>query len=76
METRDNVDEDKRQQMIAEAAYFRAEKSGFLGDDPLRDWREAEAEIDAQLQQRTAAREDRQRRTLKKEPALLGVDRT
>lgn len=35
--------------MIAEAAYFRAERRGFNGGDPVRDWCEAEAEIDGQL---------------------------
>jgi hypothetical protein len=37
--------------MIAEAAYFRAERRGFNGGDAVRDWCEAEAEIDAQLRQ-------------------------
>jgi hypothetical protein len=35
--------------MIAEAAYFRAERRGFTSGDALRDWCEAEAEIDARL---------------------------
>ena len=39
----------ERQQMIAEAAYFRAERRGFNGGDAVRDWCEAEAEIDARL---------------------------
>jgi predicted nucleic acid-binding Zn-ribbon protein len=39
----------QRQQMIAEAAYFRAERRGFSGGDAVRDWCEAEAEIDARL---------------------------
>jgi hypothetical protein len=39
----------QRQQMIAEAAYFRAERRGFNGGDTVRDWCEAEAEIDARL---------------------------
>ena len=39
----------QRQQMIAEAAYFKAERRGFSGGDAMRDWCEAEAEIDAQL---------------------------
>lgn len=38
-----------REQMIAEAAYFRAERRGFEGGDPLTDWLEAEAEITARL---------------------------
>ncbi|MHB1180383.1 MAG: DUF2934 domain-containing protein [Sulfuricella sp.] len=35
--------------MIAEAAYYRAECRGFLGGDPVADWLEAEAEIEAML---------------------------
>lgn len=38
----------QREQMIAEAAYFRAERHGF-GGDAVRDWCEAEAEVDARL---------------------------
>lgn len=41
----------QRQQMIAEAAYFRAERRGFSGGDAVRDWCEAEAEVDARLQE-------------------------
>jgi hypothetical protein len=37
--------------MIAEAAYFRAERRGFNGGDAVRDWCEAEAEIDARLRE-------------------------
>ncbi|HUY03773.1 MAG TPA: DUF2934 domain-containing protein [Rhodocyclaceae bacterium] len=39
----------QREQMIAVAAYFRAERRGFLGGDPNADWLEAEAEIDRAL---------------------------
>jgi len=42
----------QRRQMIAEAAYFRAEKRGFSGGDELRDWFEAESEVDRQLRKR------------------------
>ena len=35
--------------MIAEAAYFRAEKRGFAEGDPMQDWLEAEREIDCML---------------------------
>jgi len=34
--------------MVAEAAYYRAERNGFMSD-PLRDWIEAEIEIAAML---------------------------
>jgi hypothetical protein len=38
------VSEEQRRQMVAEAAYFRAEKRGF-GVDPVADWIEAEVEV-------------------------------
>ncbi len=41
----------QRYQMIAEAAYLRSEKRGFVGDHMAQDWLEAEAEIDAILEQ-------------------------
>lgn len=40
---------EERHRMIAEAAYFRAERRGFAPGDPELDWRLAEAEIDAKL---------------------------
>jgi hypothetical protein len=43
------VSSGQREQMIAEAAYFRAERRGFRGGDTVRDWCEAEAEVDARL---------------------------
>jgi hypothetical protein len=36
-----------REEMIAEAAYYRASRRGFAPGDPVRDWLEAEREIDA-----------------------------
>lgn len=39
----------RRREMIAEAAYYRAQKRGFTGGDPVADWVAAEAEIDALL---------------------------
>ena len=44
------VTPEQRYQMIAEAAYFHAERRHFLGGDPAQDWQEAEAEIDRILQ--------------------------
>lgn len=38
----------ERWRMIAEAAYYRAEKRGFFGGNPMEDWAAAEREIDAQ----------------------------
>jgi hypothetical protein len=42
------ISPEQRDRMIAEAAYFRAERRGFQGGDPLDDWLQAEAEIDCQ----------------------------
>ncbi|HYW04835.1 MAG TPA: DUF2934 domain-containing protein [Gammaproteobacteria bacterium] len=36
---------DERRRQIAEAAYYRAEKRGFQGGDPVDDWLVAEAEF-------------------------------
>jgi len=43
------ISAEERRHMVAEAAYFRAQRRGFRGGDPDRDWIEAEAEIDALL---------------------------
>jgi uncharacterized coiled-coil DUF342 family protein len=40
---------EQREQMIAEAAYYRAERRGFCTGDPLTDWLESETEIDILL---------------------------
>jgi len=40
--------------MIAEAAYLRAERRGFVIGDPLEDWLAAEQEIDTLLSENTA----------------------
>lgn len=49
MSSQTKVPSGLREQMIAEAAYYKAERRGFNGGDALRDWCEAEAEIDARL---------------------------
>jgi hypothetical protein len=49
MPTQQKPTSGQRQQMIAEAAYLKAERRGFDGGDAVRDWCEAEAEIDARL---------------------------
>lgn len=36
-----------REQLIAEVAYFRAEQRGFEPGDDLRDWLDAEAEVES-----------------------------
>lgn len=43
------ISEDVRRGMIAEAAYLRAERRGFVGGDEREDWLAAEAEVDALL---------------------------
>jgi hypothetical protein len=42
---------EERQRMIAEAAYFRAERRGFAAGGELDDWLRAEAEIDRMIEQ-------------------------
>ena len=42
-------DDCPREQMIAEAAYFHAERRGFAPGNLLEDWVQAEAEIDRLL---------------------------
>ena len=49
MSSQNKVTSGLRERMIAEAAYFKAERRGFNGGDAVRDWCEAEAEINAQL---------------------------
>jgi uncharacterized protein (DUF3084 family) len=45
---------ERRQRMIEEAAYFRAQRRGFVGGDPASDWLEAEAEVDRMLEREAA----------------------
>ena len=45
----DRIPSGQRRQMIAEAAYFRAERRGFRDGDPVQDWIEAEKEVEQQL---------------------------
>ncbi len=52
-----SIDPDLRNQMIATAAYYRAERRGFNGGDPSIDWYEAEMEVDQIL--RGSAPDDR-----------------
>lgn len=42
----------EQRQIIAKAAYLRAERRGFVAGGELQDWLEAEAEIDALLKSR------------------------
>jgi hypothetical protein len=43
------VDPERRAVMIAEAAYYRAERRGFTAGDEMADWLLAEQEVDAVL---------------------------
>lgn len=49
-----DVSAEQRHQMIAEAAYLRAERRGFSLGDPLDDWLAAEQEIDTLLSEHAA----------------------
>ena len=44
--------DEARRQMIATAAYYRAESRGFKGGSPIEDWLVAETEIDRQISAR------------------------
>lgn len=43
------ISAEQRQGMIAEVAYYKAEKRGFSGGSPVDDWLAAESEVDALL---------------------------
>jgi len=43
------VSAQERRRMIAEAAFYKAARRGFIGGDPEQDWFEAEREINARL---------------------------
>ena len=51
-ETPGEVTPEERWNLIALAAYYRAEKRGFVGGNTEQDWWEAEAEVDAELARR------------------------
>jgi hypothetical protein len=42
-------DPETRERMIAEAAYYRSERRGFVPGHEVADWIEAEREVDARL---------------------------
>lgn len=46
---KNSITPEQRYCMIADIAYFRAEKRGFVDGDPVQDWVEAEREIDCML---------------------------
>ncbi len=43
------ISPEQRWRMVAEAAYYIAEKRGFVGGDPGADWFQAEQQVDAFL---------------------------
>jgi hypothetical protein len=43
------VSHEERWRMVAEAAYYIAQRRGFVGGDANADWVAAEAEVDAKL---------------------------
>lgn len=47
------VDPEQRMALIAEAAYFRAERRSFWGGGEVEDWLAAEAEVDTKLMRGT-----------------------
>lgn len=42
----DGMSPEQRRKLIAERAYLRAERRGFVGGDPVADWLESEKEVD------------------------------
>jgi hypothetical protein len=53
------VTAEERRQLIATAAYFRAERRGFVPGSEMEDWLEAEAELDKMLGKRVAGQSNR-----------------
>jgi hypothetical protein len=51
----DFIDPEQRAALIAEAAYFRAEKRGFAPGYEIGDWLAAESEVDAKLLRATGS---------------------
>lgn len=45
-----SISAEERQRMIREAAYYRAERRGFMPGDAMTDWLAAEAEVNALLE--------------------------
>lgn len=56
-----SITPEQRYQMIAEAAYYHAERRGFIIGDMAQDWLDAEVEIDRILQQQLGQSETPQR---------------
>jgi len=45
------LDSDEKRRMIAQNAYFRFAERGFTEIDPMRDWLDAEAEIERAIRE-------------------------
>ncbi len=43
------VSADERRKLVGEAAYFIAQKRGFVGGNPVHDWLLAEKQVDETL---------------------------
>jgi rubrerythrin len=71
------VSAEERHRMIAEAAYFRAERRGFQGGNSVQDWLAAEGEIDKLLEapaQRQEAQELAAYKRMRQELAKILAD--
>jgi hypothetical protein len=55
MTTSMSVDPDRRRQLVAAEAYFRAERRGFAAGNELEDWVAAERAVDSRLAQMQVA---------------------
>ncbi len=55
MNRRATISDEERRQMIAAAAYRRYEQRGGAAGDPIRDWLEAEQEVDSAIARQGAA---------------------
>lgn len=51
-ESKNSASGEERNRLIAEAAYYIAEKRHFQGGDPAQDWIQAEQEVDSRLSSR------------------------
>jgi hypothetical protein len=56
-EQRISITPEKRQQMIAESAYYKAEKRAFLSGAEMKDWLEAEQDLERKIEHRCCERQ-------------------
>ncbi len=50
------VSVEERHRLISEAAYYRAERRGFVGGYELQDWLDSEAQIDEWVRENAAVK--------------------